>query len=249
MLTSHFSLSLPVRSDRHHRRQVRRAIAAGECAGRNQADLLEMLIVTPSRPSNPSEPPHAQNHIPLLWDSCPSSEPLYLLESVVLCSSFKTVSCLCFPLLNCVWPPTCIWISLFILHPSSLWRSFHCLNGPWHSSWLRTGFLHCRCLSCVLFLFLSVLRCVVCRVCFLSWTPSAPFSALNISVSVPYQVMLLFSKASRTGLRSTSPTQTASEQLMSLRASQVQLYVSLGLIVTRLHSTTISCDGPLLFES
>ncbi len=36
----------PVRSDGLHWRQVRRAIAAGECAGWDQADLLEMLIVS-----------------------------------------------------------------------------------------------------------------------------------------------------------------------------------------------------------
>lgn len=87
-LTSHLSLSSPVRSDRLHRRQVRRAIAAGECSGRNQADLLEVLIVTPHRPEtrNPLNPPHAQNHIPCSETRVP---PLNLcIYWIVLCSSF-----------------------------------------------------------------------------------------------------------------------------------------------------------------
>ncbi len=78
-------------------------------------------------------------------------------------------------------PPTCIFFILFLSFFVSQ-TSFHCLNGPWLSSW-ELDFFRCQCLSCVLFF----MFCVVCCVFFLSWTPSSPFSALNISVSVPYQ--------------------------------------------------------------
>ncbi len=85
---------------------------------------------------------HSETRVPPL--------PLYLLDQLFCCSSFKTthfkpLSCLCFPSnVLCV-------SSSSSSASSSLWRSFHCLNAPWLSSWERFYFC-CRCLSCVLFL-------------------------------------------------------------------------------------------------
>lgn len=150
LLTTHLHLS--VWSDRLHRRQVRRAIAAGECVGWDQADLLEMLTVTrgPQHPETPLTPP--QNPAPerRLIFLLSQPLPLYLLDRSFCCSSFKTthfqpVSCLCL---------TCIW--LFWSRSSS--SAYPCLSIVLtvHDvlSWELDFFGHCRCLELCAFFFI-----------------------------------------------------------------------------------------------
>lgn len=152
-LTSHLSLSSPVRSDRLHRRQVRRAIAAGECSGRNQADLLEVLIVTPHRPETPWTP----HTLRIIYPALRLVSPLW---TFVFIGSFSVLLFrpqISSPSLAFVSPPrpclTCVrsHASSRILRLSDA-LSIVLTVYDIHLDW-ELDFFHCRRLSCVLFFF------------------------------------------------------------------------------------------------